>query len=190
MACSKYPAELLSVESPYGKLAPTLGQNTTFTFLAWTRLADMFRQWQELSGLTILVDWAALADVDLAPTSPIACAVIERSWEQSLDGVLEPLGLGWWAVDGQTIQITSLQALERVNRVEFYSVPPKLRAQSARPQSLVDALQKQLAARAAEDGNRRQSPMEFDELSGRLIVLGPPELHRQVHKKLTASHDH
>ena len=128
---SKYPAALLSVESPYQRLSAKLSEPTTFTFLPWTRLDDVVRNWQELSGLMVLVDWGALAEAELGPSSPVACSANDRTWQESLDGVLEPLGLGWWAVNGETIQITSLAALEKIQRIEFYQVPPKLRASFA-----------------------------------------------------------
>jgi len=144
---SKYPAELLSIESPYAKLATKLRQPTTFTFLAWTRLADVIHQWQEMIGVTMLVDWSALRDVNLTPTSPIACSTIDRPWSEALDGVLEPLGLAWWAADAQTICITGRDALARVERVEFYVIPPKFREQSADVATLLDSLRKEIAAR-------------------------------------------
>ena len=54
--------------------------------------------------------------------------------------MLEPLGLGWWAVNGETIQITSLPALEKIQRVEFYQVPAKLRDSFATSQALIDRI--------------------------------------------------
>ena len=71
--------------------------------------------------------------------------------------MLEPLGLGWWAVNGETIQITSLAALERIQRVEFYQVPAKLRASFASNQALVDSLQKELGEAAGKRASRRQA---------------------------------
>ena len=71
---SKYPAAMLSVESPYQRLSAKLSEHTTFTFLPWTRLADVVRNWQEMSGLTVLVDWGALAEAELGPSSPVACS--------------------------------------------------------------------------------------------------------------------
>ena len=64
---SKFPSALLTVDSPYEKLGTKLSRPTTFTFLAWTRLADVLRQWQETSSVTILVDWPALRDVEFTP---------------------------------------------------------------------------------------------------------------------------
>jgi hypothetical protein len=183
---SKYPQELLSIESPYNKLAAKLRQHTTFTFMAWTRLADVVRQWQEMSGLTILVDWSALCSAECSPASPIACSAIDRPWEEAFDGVLEPIGLGWWALDGQTIQITSLEALERIQRIEFYEVPKQLRNQFATTPALIDALQNELKDHGGKHGKVDAPQLAFDEPSGRLIVLASPESHRFLTKRLHA----
>ena len=181
---SKYPAALLSVESPHHHLSAKLGEHTTFTFLPWTRLDDVVRNWQELSGLKLLVDWGALAEAELAPSSPVACSALDRSWQESLDGVLEPLGLGWWAVDGGTIQITSVAALEKIQRVEFYQVPAKLRATFASNQALVDSLQKELGEAAGKQGKPLQAHIEVDGPSARLIVLATPTAHRHLSQRL------
>jgi hypothetical protein len=183
---SKYPANLLTIDSPHQKLSPKLNQTSTFTFLAWSRLADVARQWQEMSGISILVDWSALRDVELMPSSPIACSTIARPWAEALDGVLEPLNLGWWAVDSQTIQITSLDALERIERVEFYAVPKKLRGQSASTAELIETLQKEIADRPNKHGKPSDVRMQFDEPSGRLIVRATPDIQRFLTAKLGA----
>ncbi len=184
---SKYPPALLSADSPYEKLSAKLTEHTTFTFLPWTRLADVVHQWQEMSGLTILVDWGTLADMELNPASPVACAVIDRSWADSLDGILEPLGLGWWAVDGETIQITSRSALEKNQRVEFYALPPKLKAQSASGDAIIGSLQKQIGEHVNKDGKSGQLRIELDEPSGRLLVLGSPAVHRYLSRQLSGA---
>jgi hypothetical protein len=181
---SKYPAAMLSVESPYQRLSAKLGEHTTFTFLPWTRLADVVRNWQEMSGLLVIVDWNALAEAELSPTSPVACSALDRPWQESLDGVLEPLGLSWWAVDGGAIQITSLAALEKIQRIEFYQVPAKLRASLAGNQALVDSLQKELAESSGKQGKAAPAHMEVDEPSGRLIVLATPTAHRHLSRRL------
>ena len=184
---SKYPPTLLSVDSPYDKLSTTLNQSTTFTFLAWSRLADVVQQWQEMSGLTILVDWSALRDSNLGPSSPLACSTLDRPWAEALDGVLEPLGLGWWAVDGQTLQITSLDALERIERVEFYSVPKKLRDQFATGGALIESVQKEIAERPNKHEKPGDIRMERDEPSGRLIVRATPTVQRFLAGRLNGA---
>jgi hypothetical protein len=184
---SKYPAALLSVDSPYQQLTAKLNERTTFTFLAWTRLADVFRQWQTMTGWTILVDWDALREAELGPSSPIACSAIGRSWQESLAGILEPLGLGWWAVDGQTIQITSHNALKKNQRVEFYSVPQKIRTQFPSIQALIEYLKKEAANFGGKQGAGLEVLMELDEPSGRLIVLAAPNVQHFLSQRLSSA---
>ncbi len=175
---SRYPAKRLSVNPPHEQLAAKLNEATTFTFLPWTRLAEVVRHWQLASGLTILIDWSALADAELGPSSPVACSVIDRKWEESLDGILAPLGLAWWAVDGETIQITTREALDKIQRIEFYAVPPQLRDQFASGQALEELLESELRERADGQASTGQFRVELDKPSGRLIVLASPDVHR------------
>jgi hypothetical protein len=183
---SKYPPAMLSVESPYEKVVSLLAKPTTFTFMPWTRLADFVSQLEEMTGLTILVDWAALGEADFGPSSAVACSAIDRPWSESLDGILAPLGLAWWAVDGQTLQISTLSALERIQRVEFYPVSAKLREQFSKDEALVAALQSAVEKRSANDRNA-ECRMSVDRPSGRLIVRGSPAVHRFLHERLRDS---
>lgn len=183
---SKFPTALLSVDSPYEKIGPTLSRPTTFTFLAWTRLADVLRQWQETSGVTILVDWPALRDVELTPATPVACSTVERPWTEALDGVLEPLGLGWWASDSQTIQITSRDALNQIERVEFYTVPKQMRDELGSGASLVATIKRQIADDIADKAKTDSARIELDEKSGRLIVRATPAAQRYLSGKFAA----
>jgi hypothetical protein len=183
---SKYPAAMLSIESPFHQLSTKLDEHATFTFLPWTRLADVARGWQEMMGLLVLVDWGALSEADFGPASPVACSALDRPWQESLDAVLEPLGLGWWAVNGDTIQITSLAALDKIQRIEFYTVPPKLRSSSASTHALIGLLTKELVEAGGKHGKPAPSHIEFDEPSGRLIVLATPAAHRHLSQRLAA----
>jgi hypothetical protein len=176
---SRYPAEQLKTDSPYANLAPTLARHTTYTFLPWSRLADVVAHWQQTSKLTILVDWAALADVDLGPSSPIACSSIDRQWQDVFDESLASLGLGWWAVDGETIQITTLDALSDIRRVEFYAIPEN----ADDPNAFASTLEREL--KDAE--SQHPAVIHFDTDSARLIVLASPSQHRDLAKRLALS---
>jgi hypothetical protein len=187
---SKYPAAMLSIESPYHRLSAKLDERATFTFLPWTRLADVAHGWQEMTGLLVLVDWGALSEAELGPASPIACSSLERSWQESLDGVLEPLGLGWWAVNGDTIQITTLAALEKIQRIEFYTVPASLRSSAASSQALIELLTNKLAETGGKEDMTAPCHMELDEPSGRLIVLATPKAHRHLTQRLIVGATH
>jgi hypothetical protein len=178
---SRYPASLLATQSPYEVASSTLKRRTTFTFLPWTRFSDVLRHWQDASTLTILVDWRALAEIELGPSSPVTCSANNRTWEEALDGILERIGLAWWAVNGETIQITTQEALDNIRRVEFYEVPKTLQDRNASSSAVIESLQKELAA----VDSASPPVMEIDEKSNRLIVLASPRIHRALSKRLS-----
>jgi hypothetical protein len=169
---SRYPAERLSIAEPYEAISAKLHERTTFTFLPWERFADVVQYWQQETGLAILVDWSALAAAELGRSSPIACSAIDRPWQAAFDGIFEPLNLAWWAVDGETIQITTRDALAEIQRVEFYTVPESLRNQLASGELLAE-----LSA----------TSWELDGPSGRLIVLAPPTAHRALSQRFAGA---
>jgi hypothetical protein len=183
---SRYPAARLSIVPPQTALAGKLHARTTFTFLPWTPLGDIFRHWEETSGFTILVDWAALANQELAPWSPAACSVVHRTWNEALDHVLAPLELAWWAVDPETLQITTREALDHIQRIEFHFVPQSLQEQFASKDALIEALQNE-APQADDSGGTHSVSlhMEFDEPSGRLLVRGSPLAQQYLIGRLT-----
>jgi hypothetical protein len=184
---SRYPAAMLRVTSPYERLTK-LNERTTFTFLPWARLGDVFRYWEEFSGITVLVDWHALADLELQPSSHISCSANERSWTDALDGILEPLGLGWWAVNAETIQITIRERLADIQRVEFYTVTKQFREQFASSSALVESLQTQIWGTDANEAHGAEPPViQLDEPSGRLIVRATPDEHRLLAQRLQAA---
>jgi hypothetical protein len=185
---SKYPSELLTIDLPYSKVNAKLSQKTTFTFLPWTPLADVLRHWQESSGITMLVDWHRIADLELGPSTPLACSAIDRTWKEVLDEVLEPLGLAWWAVDGATIHITSRESLDDIQRVEFYEIPKQVRDQFASGSALVETLRTELGEQVGpEAADAEQLTMRLDKPSRRLIVRGTPSVHRYLVTRLGAS---
>jgi hypothetical protein len=182
---SRYPAERLAIEPSYTAIGPKLKARTTFTFLPWERFSDVIRFWQDSGDVTILVDWPALADAALVPSSPVSCSAIDRRWDEALDGILAPLGLAWWAIDGETIEITTLKKLDEIRRVEFYPIGESFRNRYADESVLVESLESDVRERLAP---REPHPagvrMKLDEPSGRLIVFASPPVHRYLSQRL------
>jgi hypothetical protein len=185
---SRYPVERLAIEPLYPQLESRLAASTTFTFLPWTRLADLFRHWQDASGVTVLVDWSALAEQELGPATSVACSIVDRPWSEALDTILTPLGLTWWAVDDRTIQITTRDAGSRVQQIEFYPVAKNVLDQHVSTAAFTAALERELEsqfAAAAQDAPSYQ--LAFDGPSGRLIVLGTPDVQSHLASRLDGS---
>jgi hypothetical protein len=183
---SQYPAKLLSIEPPYQQVLSKLGDHTTFTFLPWTRLDEVFRHWEQSTGLTILVDWASLAEVELTPSAPISCSAIDQSWADALTEIFEPFGLAWWAVDSETIQITTQVALNRIERVEFYAIPQDLRQQFDSSAAFIESLRSELRQHTGDDAAHSQPELHVDVPSSRLLVRGTPVVHRYLAERLTS----
>jgi hypothetical protein len=182
---TRYPANRLSIDPPYREIDAKLSHATTFTFVPWTRLADLVRHWEEMAGLTILVDWGALAELELTPATPISCSAINRPWGEVLQEILEPLGLAWWAVDGETIQITTQNRLANIERTEFYTVPKATLDRYADRTSLIDWLLSGLSENGGrEDASVKRQLIEMDAVGGLVIVRGNPHVHRHLAKRL------
>ena len=165
---TRYPRQLLSVDSSYALLKPKLEARVTYTFLPWSRLADVFRHWEQSSPMNVLVDWSALADVQLSPDSLVACSANDLTWREALGKTLQPLELGYRAINADTIQITSLAALGAERFVEFYPVADLVRQTPAGADSLIDRLKAALPEELIVNCR-----FVLDAPSGYLIVLGP-----------------
>ncbi len=117
---SRYPERLLSAKPYRVGIADRLTAPATFTFSHETPLAEVFHYWQGEAGLPIFVDWPSLATVKLWPDSHITCAITNEPWQDALDTVLAPLGLGWRPAPGGAIQITSRARIETEPQLEIY----------------------------------------------------------------------
>ncbi|QDU55162.1 hypothetical protein [Aeoliella mucimassa] len=135
---TKYPSRLISIEPRLAQLQEPLARATTFAFVDWTPLVDVFEYWHQTSGLVVLVDWQHLADQDLRPRATMAASIENTKWNVALDTCLTPLDLAWVPIDGETILITTVDKAELDCWVEFY---PGADAEAIRDrvESLADA---------------------------------------------------
>jgi hypothetical protein len=181
-----YPADRLSIDSPYREVETLLKERTTFTFLPWTRLAKVVHHWEQQSGVRILIDWSSLADEGLTPSSPIACSAVDRPWGEALDEILEPIGLAWWAIDRKTIQITTQDALSGIERTELHLLPTPLPEPFSGSEALVALLKNELRERAGDDVARVQI---VQNQSGhvRLLVRGNALLHQYLTRRFKST---
>ena len=134
----------------------------------------------------MLVDWTRLADEELAPSTPIACSVVDRPWNEALGEIFEPLGLAWWAVDNQTIQITTQDALDRIERTEFYVVSKDMREKFDSQEAFLESLQSGLQQHVGDEAGNTPAQFQVDAPSGRLIVRGTPAVQRYLAERLSS----
>jgi hypothetical protein len=96
------------------------------------------------------------------------------------------MGLTWWAVNGETIQITTVEAGKEIERVEFYDIPPSLHTGFASSDGLIEALRKQIGTgRGGKGQSATSAHLQLDEPSGRLIVVADPDTHRFLSARLS-----
>jgi len=117
---SRYPVQRLAGQPTNLVLRNNLTTTTTFNFSRLTALDEVFIHWQTELGVPLLIDWPALAELEFWPESTIACAINNEPWSRALERVLEPLGLGWRAVTGGAIEITSAKKVHSELQLEIY----------------------------------------------------------------------
>ena len=110
---SRQGRERLPSESLHSRASDAIAKPVTFTFHQPTRLMRVADFLELSGGVTIVIDWRSLAEVDFTFDTEISCAAENRPLGEALSAVLSPLGLAWRAVDNQTLQITSQAAAER-----------------------------------------------------------------------------
>jgi hypothetical protein len=165
---SKYPKALLEAGARLPELAERMAGPATFTFSRPTPVRDVFAWWQEELGVAVLVDWPALDTLRLPPHARLTASTAAQPWSAALDAVLTPLGLGWRAVDGRTIEITTHDKLQTEPVVELY----RLNAMAPRDEAAVIA--KATAAGFDEDA------AFYDAAHRVLLVRAPASVQRAL----------
>lgn len=161
----------------------------TVTFFDDSRLADVVEYLAERSGLSLVVDWRAVAAAGYGPDVRAGVRAGDLPLAEVLAALLGPLGLDYRVVDEQTIEVTSRAALAARPQVEFYPLANLVSAQ--RPLTTLLAEIKKLVAPPAADAVSRGKPGEqsapasppqvrFDEPSGYAIVVAPAGTQREV----------
>jgi len=171
---SKFPTQRLAPTPLPAAMAERLSAPAVFTFSRETPLADVLQHWQRELGVPLLVDWPALAEVDLWPESTIVCAVADKPWEAALDEVLGPLGLDWRTTFGGAIEISSADRLQHDLQLELYPL------RSDKPidaEKLIAALGKKLSTQSGE--------LVFDPAAHALLARQPADAQRQIFAWLT-----
>ncbi len=175
---SRFPVKRLAGSSANAALAERLRAPTTFTFSHYTPMNEIVRYWQQELGIPILVDWPTLAELDLWPHSRIACAAENKPWSESLDLVLEPLGLGWRAAAGGVVEITSAKKVQTELQLDLYRLEQELGDQTDR---VLSELRSIAGSSIAEKG---LANLAYDRAGNVLIVSQPASVQRLVYQWL------
>jgi hypothetical protein len=119
---SRLPADQLLLTSAHAQAKAHLARKVACTFHAPTRLVDVVRYLEELSGAKILIDWRSLSSANFNPQDMITCALPEQPLSNALDALLSPLGLTYRVVNKDTLEVFTQQDLPTKMTREFYSL--------------------------------------------------------------------
>jgi len=174
---SRYPIERLAPTPLHAAMAERLTAPALFTFSRETPIGEVFLHWQRELDLPLLVDWAALSEVQLWPDSTVVCAVADQPWHEVLTEVLEPLGLDWRAAAGGAIEISTVEQLGSDCQLELY------RLSSEQPidwEHVVSGLRKHLTTLRHSDLSDSITELSVDPTGPALLALQPASAQREI----------
>lgn len=174
---SRYPVERLAGTPAHLMVSEKLSASTTFTFSQYAALDEIFVHWQTELGVPLLIDWPALAGAELWPDSRIACAIIDQPWGIALEKVLEPLGLGWRAATGGSIEITSAEKVLNEPQLRLYPLRRDLDRNG-------EAMLNQLRALARQQSAEVTSAILYDPAGKILLSYQPAAAQRLLQQQL------
>jgi hypothetical protein len=181
---SKYPPALLSAGAAVGKLRERMQGPATFTFTQPTPLRAVAAWWQEELETAILIDWPALAGERTWPQSRITASAMNEPWGAALAKALAPLGLGWRAVDGRTIEMTSLGKIRTEPQLAIYRLTSSSSGAAAMSG---DDLLARVAAAAEAEGAAAGGAAYYDAAHRVLLVRQPAAVQRRLADGLGAA---
>ncbi len=115
--------------------------------------------------------------------SETSMAVEKEPLSKALAAALKPLGLGFRAIDEQTLQITTLEGLREFLELEFYPVRDLLPAGATAAEDFVAEIKTELAAARWSDTGG-PGAMAVDPVSQSLLVLHNQPVQRQLEELL------
>ena len=170
---SRYPVSSLVGAPANELLAAQLAAETTFTFTQLTPLAEVFAHWQTELGAPLLIDWPAMAEANVYPATPIACAVAGEPWHVALEEVLAPVGFGWRAVTGGAVEITLAERASNDLQVELLNV-----------QSLDTSMLDRLRTLADQHGTNDLAALAYDPVGKVVLASQPATAMRAIYQHL------
>ncbi len=102
-------------------LPPTLAGQWTLVVVDPTPLAEVLKQVEQITGVTILVDWESAAEVGCEPDSGVTVAVYQQPLMVLLRELVRDSQLSFRVVDEQTVAVAG--AVPRVGNLGMHGVP-------------------------------------------------------------------
>jgi hypothetical protein len=161
-----------SLDSRITRAKPMLVRSVSINAGTGTPLREILDQLKQ-PGEEIFVDRPALAAARLNENTPTKFRSDGQPQGTVLPRLLDPIGLGWRAVDAKTLQVTTKAALAGRLEVEFYPVSKRLAG--GPPAALIDQIKASVPDASWGDAGARaglpSGAIVFDAPSQCLIVL-------------------
>jgi hypothetical protein len=140
-----------------------------------TPLAEILLHLKKQADADIFIDWPTMQAAGLADDLKGTLKVTKQPLATALGALLEPLGLGYRAVDAQTIQVSTRKAIAGRLELEFYPVRSLLgKGQTA--SALVERIKSRVGGPSWSDAGG-PGLIHFDPDSQSLIVLQSQPVH-------------
>jgi hypothetical protein len=179
----KVDPRLVALKTRWARARSKLDMPVTANFRPSAKLSGIRDQLEDSTAAHLLVDQVTLAEAGRSVLSETSVAVEKEPLSQALAAALKPLGLGFRAVDEQTLQITTLEGLREHLELEFYPVRDLLHGGAAVADDFIGNLKAELAAARWSDTGG-PGAIGFDPQSLTLIVLHNQPVQRQLEELL------
>jgi Zn-finger nucleic acid-binding protein len=119
---SAYPASVLTLTPRAVAANAVLDTPITMNFVPPTRLGRVAEYAKRATGVRMLVDWRALAEVGWTPEGEVKTGVANQSFATFLDRLTRRMEITWRVIDSTTVELTTPAALAVAPDVEVYPV--------------------------------------------------------------------
>jgi hypothetical protein len=146
-------------------------------------LVDILAYLGQQAEVDILLDRQALAAAGLSDQSEVSFAVENKPLATALTDLLDPIKLGFRAIDAHTLQVTTKSALNATRELEFYQLG-KMTGKEIDVSNLIEQIKTTISPNTWTDANP-PTAIYFDQPSSTLIVLQSPSVQGTVQACLT-----
>jgi hypothetical protein len=179
----KLDPRLVAVKSRWTRARPKLDMLVTANFRPSAKLSEICDQLEASTATHLMIDQVTLAEAGRSVLSETSMSVEKEPLALALATALKPLGLGFRAIDEQTLQITTLEGLREHLELELYQVRDLVRGGPMVADDFIAKVKAELpAVRWSDTGG--PGAISFDPESMSLLVLINQPVQRQLEELL------
>lgn len=168
--------------SRHAKASPTLGQVVTVNLYQPVPLQKAVALLENAAKARILVDWAALSLAGVGFPVNVTARIDRQPLGTGLNGLLEPLGLGYRIVAPDLLEITTRKRVADRLELEFYPASDLVGRMT--PQALVEQVRGHVAKSTWNDAGG-PAAIRFDAPSKCLLVLQSQPAQAEIERLLS-----